>query len=160
MSNINLIITILTVTLPVIGGIAGYFIKHNIDKKRELLSEVTKERRELYQDFVNLIIDIFSRTKTGKNQTEPQIMSKLFDFYKKYVLYGSPEVINNFSDYFQHLYSSNGESNTHDPNIHFRKLSRIMKAMRTDLGLSNKNLGDDGERLFRALITDFDKLIK
>lgn len=35
-----------------------------------------------------------------------------------------------------------------------------MKAMRADLGLSNKELGEDGERLFRALITDFDKLIK
>jgi len=33
-----------------------------------------------------------------------------------------------------------------------------MKAMRKDLGLSNNNLGCDGEKIFRALITDFDKL--
>lgn len=160
MTNINLIITTLTITLPIIGGIVGYFIKHNIDKKRELLSEVTKERRELYQHFVNLIIDIFSGTKTGKNQPDTQLLLKLFEFYKKYVLYASPEVINYFSDYFQYLYSANGETNTLDHNIHFRKLSKIMKAMRADLGLSNKELGEDGERLFRALITDFDKLIK
>jgi len=160
MSNIISITTIFTVALPIIGGIVGYFIKHNIDKKRELLTEVTKERRELYQHFVNLIIDIFSATKTGKKQPDTQLLSKLFEFYKKYVLYASPEVINNFSDYFQYLYSANGDTNTLDQNIHFRKLSKIMKAMRTDLGLSNEKLGDDGERLFRALITDFDQLIK
>lgn len=160
MDNTNLIIPILTVTLPIIGGAVGYFIKHYIDKKRELLTEVTKERRELYQHFVNLVIDIFSGTKTGKKQPESQLLTKLYDFYKKYVLYASPEVINYFSDYFQYLYSANGETKTHDQKIHFRKLSKIMKAMRTDLGLSNKNLGNDGEKIFRAIITDFDTLIK
>lgn len=35
-----------------------------------------------------------------------------------------------------------------------------MKAMRADLGLSNKNLGRDGEKIFRALIKDFDTIIK
>jgi hypothetical protein len=160
MDNTSLIITLLTITLPIIGGAVGYFIKHYIDKKRELLTEVTKERRELYQHFVNLIIDIFSGSKTGKKQPDNQLLSKLFEFYKKYVLYASPEVINYFSDYFQYLYSANGETNTLDHNIHFRKLSKIMKAMRTDLGLSNKDLGEDGEKIFRALITDFDKLIK
>jgi hypothetical protein len=34
-----------------------------------------------------------------------------------------------------------------------------MKAMRTDLGLSNKNLGNDGEKIFRAILSDFDKII-
>tara|TARA_R110002050_G_scaffold113496_1_gene228375 strand:+ start:3693 stop:4175 length:483 start_codon:yes stop_codon:yes gene_type:complete len=160
MNDINVIITILTITLPIIGGAVGYFIKHNIDKKRELLAEVTKERRELYQHFINLIIDIFSESKTGKKQPDNKLLSKLFEFYKKYVLYASPEVINYFSDYFQYLYSANGKTETLDHNIHFRKLSKIMKAMRTDLGLSNKDLGEDGERIFRALITNFDKLIK
>ena len=157
--NTNLILTILTITLPLIGGAVGYFIKHYIDKKRELLSEVTRERRDLYQQFINLVIDLFSGVKTGEKQPDNELFTKLFDFYKKYVLYASPEVINYFSDYFQYLYSSDGETNTPDPKVHFRKLSRIMKAMRKDLGLSNKDLGKDGEKIFRALITDFDKQI-
>lgn len=32
--------------------------------------------------------------------------------------------------------------------------------MRTDLGLSNKNLGHDGVLIFRAFLTDFDKTFK
>lgn len=156
----NLTITTLTIILPIVGGIVGYFIKHNIDKKRELLSQVTKERRELYQHFVNLIIEILSGAKSGKKQPDVQLLSKLYEFYKKYVLYASPNVINTFSDYFQYIYFSNDESNAIDHNTYFRKLSRIIKAMRSDLGLSNKELGKDGERIFRALITDFDKIIK
>jgi hypothetical protein len=78
---------------------------------------------------------------------------------KKYILYASPRVINTFSDYFQYLYSINESSNKTESLVHFKKLSRIMIEMRKDLGLSNKNLGKDGVKLFRALITDFDRIL-
>jgi hypothetical protein len=42
--------------------------------------------------------------------------------------------------------------------IHLTKLAKIMYDMRRDLGLSNKQLGGNGEKLFRALINDFDKI--
>ncbi|WP_224996914.1 hypothetical protein [Cesiribacter sp. SM1] len=155
----NLLIPLLTIVLPLLGAGAGYLIKENIEKKKDLLNEVNKERRELYQQFVDLIIDVFSGTKTGKQNKDIQLIQKLFVFYKKYVLYASPEVINSFSDYFQYLYSADGQTGVLDHKIHFRKLSRIMFEMRKDLGLSNKNLGKDGEKLFRALITDFDKVM-
>jgi hypothetical protein len=124
MDKTNLTITILTIFLPIIGGIIGYFIKYYVDKRRELLTEVTKERRELYQHFVNLIIDVFSGTKTGKKQQDNLLLTKLFDFYKKYILYASSEVIIYFSDYFQYLYSGNGDTNTLDHSVHFKKLSK------------------------------------
>ena len=43
---------------------------------------------------------------------------------------------------------------------HIYKLTEVLKQMRNDLGLSNKNLGENGEKLMRALITDFDSVIK
>lgn len=151
---------LITILLPIIGGGIGFFIKHLIEKNKELSSQITKERRELYQQFVNLVIDIFSVSKTGKNQPDKLILVKLFDFYKKYILYASPSVINAFSDYFQFLYISNSEDKPMDNRIHFKKLSKIMVEMRKDLGLSNKSLGEDGEKLFRALLTDFDLIMK
>lgn len=154
----TLIITLLTITLPLFGAGVGFLIKHNIEKKKDLMSEVTKTRRELYQQFVDLIIDLFENTKTGKQQPEKQLMTKLYAFYKKYVLYASPDVINAYADYFQYLFSHDA-SNTMEAKVHFKKLTRILAAMRKDLGLKNKNLGKDGERLFRALITDFDKIM-
>lgn len=155
----ELLNSLLTISLPIIGAGIGFFIKYIIEKNKELNSQVTIQRRELYQQFINLIIDLFSASKTGKNQPDRLVLNKLFEFYKKYVLYASPGVINSFSDYFQYLYLVNANEDKSDVFMHFRKLSKIMVEMRKDLGLSNKKLGTDGERLFRALITDFDKYI-
>jgi hypothetical protein len=152
----SMIITLLAITLPILGAGVGYLIKYNIEKQKDLMSEVTKTRRELYQQFVDLIIDIFENNKSGRQQPEKQLISKLYTFYKKYVLYASPQVINSYADYFQYLYSHDA-SNTMDFTIHFKKLTRILAAMRKDLGLKNNNLGKNGERLLRALIKDFDK---
>lgn len=158
--DLNILIPILTVVLPLIGAAVGYLFKHNIERKKELLSEVTNERRQLYQKFVDLIIDIFRNTKTGTEESQESNIEKLFGFYKKYVLYASPGVINAFSNYFQYLYQQDGELESVSIKENFMKLTNILIEMRKDLGLSNKKLGTNGERLFRALITDYDKIMK
>ncbi|WP_121965227.1 hypothetical protein [Myroides sp. N17-2] len=152
--------TLVAIALPILGAFIGYFIKSSIDKKQALLSEVSKERREHYQKFIDLMIELFSNTKSGKKTPDTELVLKLYTFYKKYILYASPKVINSFSDYFQYLYKHSENNGVVDSNVQLRKLTRVMKAMRTDLGLSNKNLGKDGEKIFRALIKDFDDVIK
>lgn len=82
-----------------------------------------KEKRELCQQFVNLIIDLFSNSKRGIEVPEGEMVDILFSFYKKYILYASPQVINAFSDYFQYLY--NKEDNE-DTKAHFTKLTKVM----------------------------------
>ena len=39
-------------------------------------------------------------------------------------------------------------------------MTKIMAEMRKDLGLKNNELGENGEMLMRALIKDYDKIIK
>lgn len=109
--------TLLSIVLPILGVFLGYFIKSYIDKKQALLSEVSKERREHYQGFVDLIIDIFNNIKQGDTPNDHELVGKLFSFYKKYILYASPKVINSFSDYFQYLYSCNDGGVTMDTNF-------------------------------------------
>jgi hypothetical protein len=74
---------VLSVSLPVFWAGVGFLIKHIIEKKRDLYNQVNNERRELYQQFVNLIIDIFSSLKKNTNQPEKHIINKLYEFYKK-----------------------------------------------------------------------------
>lgn len=157
--NSQTIITILTVTLPVFGAGVGFLIKTNIEKKKALTNEVTKERREIYQKYVNLMIGFFDHTKVKKKNSDKELISELFDFYKKYVLYASPSVIKSFSDYFQFLYKNNGSENF-DTKKNLNFMTKIMLEMRKDLGLKNKGLGKNGEMLMRALITDYDSIIK
>ncbi|MFR4026004.1 MAG: hypothetical protein ACLTZY_10295 [Alistipes indistinctus] len=74
------------IVLPLLGGGAGYLIRHIIEKRKELQNEVTKERRELYQQFIDLVIDIFGSSKIGRENSEMDLIQKLYTFYKKYVL--------------------------------------------------------------------------
>ena len=157
--NSDVIIPTMGIVLPLLGGGAGYLIRHIIEKRKELQNEVTKERRELYQQFIDLVIDIFGSSKIGRENSEMDLIQKLYTFYKKYVLYASPDVINSFSDYFQFLYANEDNSDLNKLKNHFRKLTKIMYDMRVDLGLSNRHLGKNGEKLFRALISDYDKIM-
>jgi hypothetical protein len=151
-------ITLLTILLPLIGAGIGYFIKSNIEKKKELTNEVTKERRLIYQQYVNLIIDLFANTKNEKPLNQTHLIQELNEFYKKYVLYASPNVIEAYSNFFQFSYKN--EAKTPDINKLIPLLTKIMLEMREDLGLKNNKLGKNGTILLRALIKDFDDVIK
>ena len=80
-------------------------------------------------------------------------------FYKKYVLFASPNVIKAFSDYFQYVYNQNDSEDT-DSKKSLELITKIMFEMRKDIGLNNKGLGKNGEMLMRALITDYDRIWK
>lgn len=148
----------MTILLPLIGGGIGYLIKQSIENKKALLTEVAKERRQLYQKFVDLMIELLTNAKDGHVSSKKE-QNLLYDFYKKYVLYASPRVINSFSDYFHMLYAAE-RNNTFEYKKHILKLSRIMYEMRRDLGLANKGLGNDGERILRALLKDYDSFMR
>ena len=72
---------LITILLPLIGGGVGFLLKRYLDKKREIFNENAKERRQAYQDFVDLIIDIFANSKLGNQQKNH--LTKLYAFYKK-----------------------------------------------------------------------------
>ena len=54
----------------------------------------------------------------------------------------------------------NNNSENFDTKKNLNFMTKIMLEMRKDLGLKNKGLGKNGEMLMRALITDYDKIIK
>jgi len=147
---------LLTIILPLIGAGVGFLAKRYLDKKRELFNENAKERRQAYQDFVDIIIDIFAGDKTKK---KPFDINRLYNFYKKNILFAPPNVVNAFSDYMQFIYVFDTDNPEHTAE-NIRKLTEVLKQMRKDLGLSNDNLGENGEKLMRAILTDFDDLFQ
>lgn len=152
------IITISSILLPILGALIGYFLKHNIDQKRELTSEIAKERRGIYQQYVNLMIGVFANSKTNKKNNQENVVIELYEFYKKYVLYASPDVIKAFSDYFQLIYHQDTKIGF-DTKLNLLHMTKIMAEMRKDLGLKNKGLGKNGEVLMRAILRDYDEIL-
>ena len=151
------LITISSILLPIVGALIGYFVKHNIDKRRELISEIAKERRGLYQQYVNLMIGVFAGTKTNKKSSSDKLVTELYEFYKKYVLYASPGVIKAFSEYFQLIYHQD-TGDGFNTKLNLLHMTKIMAEMRKDLGLKNNGLGKNGEVLMRAILKDYDEI--
>lgn len=145
----------ITILLPLIGGGIGFLLKRYLDKKREVFNENAKERRQAYQDFIDLIIDLFANSKLKNNKKLD--INKLYAFYKRNILFAPPKVVNAFSDYMQFLYHYDDSDET-AKYTQIKKLTKVLKEMRADLGLKNKGLGKNGERLMRAIINDFDKM--
>ena len=98
-----------------------------------------------------------NQDKTTMSTSE--MIKKMKDIHKKYILYASPSVIISFSDYFQYLYSTNETTHPVETKKLFIHLSKIMIEMRKDLGLINRKLGKNGELLFRSMFTDYDRII-
>lgn len=156
----NSFIELTKILLPtVIGGGVGYFMKYYLDKKKEIQSEIYIQKRAMYQDFIRIIVDLIAGTKnedteskTYKKKIENSV-NQLYDFYKSYLIYSSPEFINAFGDFMQYTYS--GESNTRTMLIN---LSRVIKSLRKEVGLSNRGLGKNGEKVFKAIFNDYEKI--
>lgn len=142
----NHYITLLTIILPLIGGIIGYFINYFFERKKELYSKVNQERREIYQNFVNLIISFSNENSKLESNS---IKNELNNFYKKYVLFASPNVIISLT-YFIELINLNDRSEIEKK--YYEALTEIIYEMRKDLGLSNNNLGKKGGKLLNAIV--------
>jgi len=151
------IIPTIIALIGLIGGVIGYLLRYFLDKKKELVSENRKITRRLYQEFVNRVIELFKSVKETKEYDDGvamnQMVDGIYEFYKKYLLYASPKLVRALGDFMQFNYIKT----TKDPKEIMRLLSRVIKTMRSELGLSNKGLGEDGEEIFRAQFKDFDK---
>ena len=151
--NIDITTTLIGSGLLLTGGILGYFIQYILNKRQELISTNNEVKRENYKKFINLVIDIIAGDKINKKdpiERQEENLNKIYDFYKDYILYASPNVINAFADWMQFIFKNN-----EDTKKNFLLLSNIIKQMRKELGLSNKKLGNSGEVVFKALLSDY-----
>jgi len=153
--DINLTTTLVGSGLLLLGGILGYYIQYFLNKKQEIISKNNEIKRENYKKFVSLVVDIVAGGKVSKknaDERQKEYLKKIYDFYKDYLLYASPNVINAFANWMQFIFEGKKETTEH-----FLLLSNIIKQMREELGLSNKALGKSGEVVFKALLSDYYK---
>ena len=151
----------ITVIGIIVTGGVGYGIRYFFDKKAQFSSENAQVKRKMYQDYVDLIIDFFDSSTA--NKPAHKVQKEMYNFYKKCVLYASPKVINAYSSLMQHFYNTTHDEGGIDivkTRTSLKKMTKVFKYMRKDIGLSNSGLGRDGELLFRAIITDYDEKIK
>ena len=148
----SILLTLLIALLPIIGIFIGYYINNFLAKKREIELTINKEKREAYEVFLNLLIDIFASTKKGKHIAQSELLERVNEFQKRSLMYASPEVINAFGDCWIALQKQNQDN----PTDLLTNMTEVILAFRRDLGLSNKDLGEKGQRLLKGILTDYD----
>ncbi len=141
------------------SGAIGYLIKYFLDKKAQFSSDNAQIKREMYQEYVDFILKFLSDLQEQDTEVTPEqqkeIVKKMKDFHRKAVLYSSPKVINAYSDMLQNAYKGNSDD------FHTMVLmTNVFRAMRKDIGLSNRRLRSGAIRLMRPLINDYDTTIK
>ena len=153
--NLSLIIPI----VGIISGWVGYKIKAFIDRKELLFSKASEERRKIYQDFIDLIVESFKTAGDERKQRETleESKGKLYDFYKKYVLYASPPVIKSYGNLMQLLYENQPDAKPNTKDM-FKHLGEFIKVMRDELGLSNKDI--ESYEFFKPILRDYNKLFQ
>lgn len=144
------------------GIIIGYLLCYDLDKKKEFVSKNAVIKRSTYKEFTDIVIDLL-KTNNTKDDVDyskniENAVVKLRDFHKNFLLYASPELVIAFGEFMQHLYVQDKTKDHHNKTVLL--LSNVIKTMRSDLDLSNKGLGEYGERLFRSLLKDFDNIFK
>lgn len=155
-------LTIIAIVGPVSGAVMGYYIKFILDKKAQFSSQNAAIKREIYQGYVEFILKFIDELQSGDSnevtqKQQKQIISKMKKFHREAVLYASPKVINAYSDMLQNSYRNTvGGDGLHTMVL----ITNIFKAMRKDIGLSNRKLGSGGIKLMRPLINDYDTEIK
>lgn len=151
------VIGLLGLLLTGAGALIGYGIRYQLDKRKELVSEVNRERRAVYQQIVEFLFGMLKDTKQGKATDTNKMVAELYRIYAKKVLYASPQVIDALNGFMEQSSLAAGAGKGADPYQVIYRMSELMAAMRTDLGLSNKGMGKSNRRLLRVLITDIDK---
>ena len=123
----------LTLIIPLVFGALGYLLRTILERREKANEKIIAERREVYQKFIDVIIN-------SKRNSSTNLRIDVEDFYKKFILYASPLVVKEVATLINALNNNKKE----DLLLNYTKiLNNIIFSMRKDLGLNNKGIDED-----------------
>ena len=133
----------------IIAALAGLLIAaatYLFERSKAREDAHREHKIRIYVKFVNFLSGFFfeEKLKALKQKTdfltdEPSRTLAMLEFKRDMIFWASPDVVNTFTRTLQ-AFSTPGESDLHSQS---RYISACLKAMRKDIGLSNKGLSDD-----------------
>ena len=132
-----------SVGAAIIAGAATVFgsvliASYNARRARERSAQEANrgEKARVYREFMDVVVRIMRNTKEGKSDDEllPEGMEEFFyNFTSTVTVYGGPGVVKAFGDW-------RSASVSEEPGSALLKMDTLFRAMREDLGESNKGL--------------------
>ncbi len=147
--------------IGLVGTLVGYLIRVFLDKQKTFSSANGSIKRKMYMKYIEELVALGSQNLQSLSPEQVAKVYKEFGnhakaFYATSILFASPSVVRAHASFVRHTDKPTSGQNNYELML---KLSHLYKAMRKDIGLSNRFLGIDGELLLRANVSDYDTTI-
>lgn len=120
--------------IALLASIGSLVLSRFFQQQREFKEAHRGKKVEIYNHFVDLMIDVLSGERDKKPITEKQIIKRIEPITKGLILYSSAETIRYFNDF---KFTSQNNKN---PGNMIPIVGNLLIAMRNDIGLDNRNL--------------------
>lgn len=107
----NLIITILSVALPILATILGWIIHRKTEKIKIMEKQLSDKKYQAYANIVSTFYSILKDSKNHKPTNQKSIMEQMIDSKRDILMYGSDSVFKAFNNYLVKS-SENADSKT------------------------------------------------
>lgn len=95
----NLIITILTIALPIIATILGWIIHRKTEKIKIMQNQLSDKKYQAYANIVSTFYSILKDSKNHKTTNQKALMEQMIDSKRDILMYGSDSVFKAFNNY-------------------------------------------------------------
>ena len=106
----DLIITLLSVALPIIATILGWVIHRKTEKIKIMENQLSDKKYQAYANIVSTFYSILKDSKNHKSTNQKVLMEQMIDSKRDILMYGSDAVFKTFNNYL--VKSSENASNT------------------------------------------------
>ena len=95
----NLIITILTIALPIIATILGWIIHRKTEKIKIMQNQLSDKKDQAYANIVSTFYSILKDSKNHNTTNQKALMEQMIDSKRDILMYGSDSVFKAFNNY-------------------------------------------------------------
>lgn len=153
--NDGIIAAIVTATTTFLVTLISIILGKNYERKLLIEKEMRDKKIPVYNEFIEFIFKILNSSKKNEQLSENEMTDFIVNFTKEILIWGSDEVIFQWSKYRKLAM----ESVTNGSNIDSMfELEKLLIAIRKDTGHKNSKIGKGD--LLRLFINDIDKYIQ
>lgn len=142
MSDVGQLTTVLVPVLIVFIGGAGWWIRHERERREAVESQLSEKKYLCYMSLLNIFFDVL---KAGNNP-QVDLTTRMMDANRDLLIYGSDEVFRTYHNWTKSVNA--GEK------AMLHGFGEVILAIRRDMGHPKTKLTSD--HVLRSFITDFD----
>jgi len=125
---------ILLLILTTLSTFLIWRVQHQKDKIKDIESQLSDKKYQLYSQLVYFIFDIMNASKLGKSIPEKELVKRMLDIKKDMFLYAPDDVFKTFTKWTLAIGKSENAT------THFKIYFEVMKLARKDMGKSSTKI--------------------